>query len=199
MRVGEAMTSPAITVGPSTSCKAAAGLLARHQISALPVVDDRGRLLGIVSEADLLPLETTPDPRALATPLASRREPLPSRVDEVMTREVICVEEDTDLGLAARRMLEAGVRRLPVLRDDRVVGVISRHDLIKVMARRDEELEAGLRRLLAEEGVRLGELQVRVRDGVVELSGPDPNTLRLVQILARTVPGVLDVRTQPET
>jgi CBS domain-containing protein len=121
MRVGEAMTSPAITVGPSTSCKAA-GLLARHRISALPVVDDRSRLLGIVSEADLLPLENTPDPRALATPLAPRREPLPSRVDEVMTREVICVDEDTDLGLAARRMLEAGVRRLPVLRDDRVVG-----------------------------------------------------------------------------
>ncbi|HZU18596.1 MAG TPA: CBS domain-containing protein [Candidatus Dormibacteraeota bacterium] len=198
MRVGEVMTSPAITVGPDTSCKEAAGLLARHRISALPVVDDRHRLIGIVSEADLLPLETSPDPRALATPLAPRREPLPSRVDEVMTREVMSVDEDTDLGLAASRMLETGVKRLPVLRGDRVVGVISRHDLIKVMARRDEDLEAGIRRLLADEGMRLAGLGVRVRDGVVELSGQDPSTLRLAQILARTVPGVLDVRTRSE-
>jgi RNase P/RNase MRP subunit p30 len=66
--------------------------------------------------------------------------------------------------------------------------VISRHDLIKVMARQNEELEAGLRRLLAEEGARLA-----------ELSGRDRSTLRLAQILARTVPEVLDVRTRPET
>ena len=170
MRVGEAMTSPAITVRPDTSCKEAAGLLARHRISALPVVDGRGRLVGIVSEADLLPLEAVPDPRALATPVASRREPLPSRVEEVMTREVVSVDEGADLGLVARRMLEAGVRRLPVRRGDRVVGVISRHDLIKVMARSDEDLEADLQRLLAAEGLRLAGLQVRVRDGVVELS-----------------------------
>ncbi len=123
MRVGEAMTSPAITVRPDTSCKEAAGLLARHRISALPVVDGRGRLVGIVSEADLLPLEAVPDPRALATPVASRREPLPSRVEEVMTREVVSVDEGADLG-----------------------------------------------RLLAAEGLRLAGLQVRVRDGVVELS-----------------------------
>ncbi len=196
MRVGEAMTSPAITVRPGTSCKEAAGLLARHRISALPVVDERGRLVGIVSEADLLPLETTPDPRALATPLVPHPEPLPTRVDEVMTREVMSVDEDTDLGLAARRMLETGVKRLPVLHGDRVVGVISRHDLIKVMARSDADLEASIQRLLADEGMRLAGLRVRVRDGVVELSGQDRSTLRLAQILARTVPGVLDVRTR---
>ncbi len=199
MKVGEAMTSPAITARAGTSCKEAAGLLARHRISALPVVDEQGRLVGIVSEADLITLETTPDPRALATPVSPRSEPLPSCVDEIMTREVMSVDEDTDLALAARRMLETRVKRLPVLRGDRVVGVISRYDLIRVMARSDEDLRADIQRVLADEGMSLAALQVRVHDGVVELSGQDQSTLRLAQILARTVPGVLDVRARSGT
>ncbi len=171
------MTSPAITVGPDTHCKEAAALLVRHRISALPVVDTEGRLVGIVSEADLLALETTPDPRSQATPLRRRTEPLPSRVAEVMTVEVCTADEDTDLGIVAQRMIETGVKRLPVLRGDRVVGVVSRHDLLKVMARPDEDLEAAVRRTLTDEGMRLANLRVEVRDGVV-----------------RTVSGVLDVR-----
>src|SRR5215471_16304277 len=98
MKAKDAMTSPAITVAPDTHCKEAAALLVRHRISALPVVDASGRLVGLVSEADLLPLETAPDPRSQATPLPPRTEPVPRRVDEVMTPEVYTVDEDTDLG-----------------------------------------------------------------------------------------------------
>ena len=112
-----------------------------------------------------------------------------------MTEEVISAEEDTDLGFVAQRMIEANVKRLPILRGYRVVGVVSRHDLIKVMARSDQEIEANVRQTLADEGMRLGTLQVRVSDGVVDLSGGgDQGTLRLAEILARSVPGVLDVR-----
>src|SRR5438309_7655443 len=92
MRAKDAMTSPAITVTPETHCKDAAALLVEHRISALPVVDATGRLVGLVSETDLLPLETTPDPRSQATPLRPRLEPLPVRVDEVMSPEVYTVE-----------------------------------------------------------------------------------------------------------
>jgi CBS domain-containing protein len=195
MRAKDAMTSPAITVTPETHCKDAAALLVRHRISALPVVDGGGRLVGLVSEADLLPLEATPDPRSQATPLQPRVEPLPRLVEEVMTPDVYTVDEDTDLGLVAQRMLDANVKRFPVLRGNRVVGIVSRHDLVKVIARTDEEVQAGVQNALAEEGMRLGSLGVRVRDGVVELTGGgDRQTLRLAEILARSVPGVLDVR-----
>jgi len=189
------MTSPAITVSPETHCKDAAALLVKHRISALPVVDADSRLVGLVSEADLLPLETTPDPRSQAMPLPPRTEPLPRRVDEVMTQEVYTVEEDTDLGLVAQRMLEANVKRFPVMRGGRVAGIISRHDLVRVMARTDVDIESGVKRMLTEEGLRLTSLEVRVRDGVVELVGDsDRETLRLAEILARSVPGVLEVR-----
>jgi CBS domain-containing protein len=188
------MTSPAVTVTPRAHCKEAAALLVQHRISALPVVDGDGRLVGIVSEADLLPLETSPDPRSQATPLPTRPMPLPRLVADVMTPEVYTVEEGTDLGVVAQRMLEAGVKRFPVVRGGRVVGVVSRHDLVKVLARSDADVEAGVRRTLADEGMRLTTLGVAVRDGVVELTGADAQTLRLAEILARSVPGVLDVR-----
>ncbi|HXM55350.1 MAG TPA: CBS domain-containing protein [Candidatus Dormibacteraeota bacterium] len=195
MRAKDAMTSPAITVTPETHCKDAAALLVRHRISALPVVDANGRLVGLVSEADLLQLETTPDPRSQATPLPPRVEPVPRRVDEVMTPEVYTVDEDTDLGIVAQRMLEAGVKRFPVLRGDRVTGVVSRHDLVRVIARTDGDVEAGVKQALTEEGMRLSSVQVGVTDGVVELTGDgDRQTMRLAEILARSVPGVLDVR-----
>jgi CBS domain-containing protein len=92
-------------------------------------------------------------------------------------------------------MLEANVKRFPVMRGERLVGIISRHDLVRVIARTDEDVEAGVKRALTEEGLRLTSLEVRVRDGVVELLGDgDRQTLRLAEILARSVPGVLDVR-----
>jgi CBS domain-containing protein len=195
MRAKDAMTAPPITVTPDTHCKDAAALLVQHRISALPVVDAGGRLVGLVSEADLLTLETTPDPRSQVTPLPPRPMPVPRTVEEVMTPEVYTVDEDTDLGIVAQRMLEANVKRFPVLHGDRVVGIVSRHDLVKVIARTDEEVAAGVQRALNEEGMRLTSLGVRVRDGVVELTGDgDSQTLRLAEILARSVPGVLDVR-----
>jgi len=189
------MTAPAITVTPETHCKDAAALLVRHRISALPVVDAEGRLVGLVSEADLLTLETTPDPRSQATPLAARAEPLPRRVDEVMTSEVYTVDEHTDLGVVATRMLDAAVKRLPVMRGHQVVGVVSRHDLVRVIARADGDVEASVKQTLAEEGMRLSSLRIGVTDGIVELAGAgDRQTLRLAELLARSVPGVLDVR-----
>ncbi|MBO0687326.1 MAG: CBS domain-containing protein [Candidatus Dormibacteraeota bacterium] len=198
MRARDVMTSPAITVRPEAHCKDAAAILVEHRISGLPVVEADGRLVGVVSEADLLPLETTPDPRTQATPLSARTQPLPRRVDEVMTPDPYTVDEDADLAMVAQRMLEAGVKRFPVLRGRQVVGVISRHDLLKVIARTDPEVEEGVRRTISEEGMRLTNLRIQVRDGVATLSGDgDRGTLRLAEILARSVPGVLDVRLLP--
>lgn len=173
--------------------------MAKHDVSGLPVVDHESRVVGIVSEADLLPLETTPDPRAQATPVPARTMPLPTTVADVMTTQVLTVDEDTDLGEVAQRMIEAGVKRFPVLRGDRLIGVVSRHDLMKVIARTDADVEAQVRKALAELSMRLNGLEVRVSDGMVTLSGPaDSSTLRLAEVVTRSVPGVLDVRLRSE-
>src|SRR5204862_405358 len=83
-----------------------------------------------------------PGPRSQARPLMNRTPALPRLVVDVMTPEVYTVDEDTDLGIVAQRMLEANVKRFPVLRGDRVVGIVSRHDLVKVIASPDPEVEA---------------------------------------------------------
>ena len=116
-----------------------------------------------------------------------------------MSRNVLTVTEETDVGIAAQRMLEAGVKRLPVLRGEQVVGIVSRHDLLKVMAMDDGDIEERVRKALSEEGRRIGELNVTVKDGLVEISGTtDPRLLRLADVLVRSVPGVLDVRHVPQ-
>src|SRR3984893_1086763 len=194
MRASQVMTSPVVTVQPDTSIKEAARLLTESHISALPVVDEKG-LVGIASGAGPLNLETPPDPRAQMTPMPPRTRPLPSRVEEVMSRNVLTVTEETDVGIAAQRMLEAGVKRLPVLRGEQVVGIVSRHDLLRVMAMDDGDIEERVRKALSEEGRRIGELNVTVKDGLVEISGTtDTRLLRLADVLVRSVPGVLDVR-----
>jgi CBS domain-containing protein len=195
MRASQVMTTPAVTVWPETPIKEAARILTEKRISALPVVDSNGDVLGIVSEADLIALETQPDPRSQLTPIPPRAERLPSTVGEVMTKDVLSISEETDIGVAAQQMLEAGVKRLPVLRGRQVVGILSRRDLLKVLARDDRGIEESVRTALSEEGRRMGELTVNVRGGVVELSGTtDVRLLRLADVLARSVPGVLDVR-----
>jgi CBS domain-containing protein len=198
MRASQVMTSPVVTVQPDTSIKEAARLLTERRISALPVVDEKG-LVGIVSEADLIALETNPDLRSQITPTPPRTRPLPSRVEEVMSRNVLTIAEDTDVGIAAQRMLESGVKRLPVGRGEQVVGIVSRRDLLKVMAMDDGDIEERVRTALSEEGRRISELTVTVKNGLVELSGTtDTRLLRLADVLVRSVPGVLDVRHVPQ-
>lgn len=196
MLAKDLMSTPAITVRPETPCKEAADLLTRHGISSLPVVDEAGALVGIVSEADLLPLGTTVDPRAQARPLP--QAPQPSRVEEVMTRDPSTVDETLDVSLVAQLMLEGRLRHVPVLRGNTVTGVLSRRDLVRLLARRDEDIERAVQQALSQEGLRLANLRVQVREGIVELSGADPSTLRLGEILARSQPGVVQVRSREE-
>jgi CBS domain-containing protein len=191
MRVREAMTSPAVTVGPEATLKEAAQLLAGHRISALPVVDAGGRPVGIVSEADLVALEAGADPRLHLIPAAVSAAGA-RRVADVMSAPVVTVDADADIGLAAERMLEAGVKRLPVVEREKLVGILSRHDLIKLLAGSDDLIRSQVESALAEEGLR--GLVVRVVDGIAEFAGDvDPADLQLAEVLARTVPGVLGV------
>lgn len=127
MLVREVMTSPAVTVGPGQSVRDAIGLLDRLRITALPVVDDDGRPVGVVSEADLL---------REALGLAGR-----DTVGEVMTCRVLSVSADSDLIDAFAIMDGTAVKSLPVLLHGRVVGVLSRRDLVATLARGDLDQE----------------------------------------------------------
>jgi CBS domain-containing protein len=191
------MSHPVFTVTPDTDIKTAARLLVEHEISALPVVDAKGRLVGIVSEADLLPLETRPDPLSQATPLAPTAGTAPKTVAAVMTRDVVVVDAKSEVSQAARIMLEASIKRVPVMRGGRVVGILSRRDLIKVIARGDADIEAEIVRRLAGLGLgaAAGAGAVSVAGGVATIQVDDHGSgRRLAESVALTVPGVLEVQ-----
>ncbi len=189
------MSHPVITVAPDAGVKEAAKLLVTHGISALPVVDPTGRLVGIISEADLLSIETRPDPRTQATPMRPSAGSTPRTVSDAMTRKVITVTSESEVADAARIMIEADIKRVPVIDGRRLVGIVSRRDLIRVIARSDSDLQAELQRRLEEIGLAGGKGAVRVVAGIATIGTAAPgNERRLAESVALTVPGVLEVR-----
>lgn len=117
MKVREIMTSDVISVDESQEIEDAARLLARHRISGLPVVNANGSLVGLVTELDLIA-------RAGRT------------VGEVMSRGVISVSPDTEMEALAELLANRRIRRVPVLEHDKLVGIVSRSDLIRQIAMR---------------------------------------------------------------
>ena len=192
MKVTSVMSAPVITIAPQASIKAAARLLVSCGISALPVTDAKGALVGIVSEADLIQIETRPDPRAQATPMQATAGSAPRTVADVMTRKVVTVPTDCEVSQAARLMIEAEVKRLPVMDGERLAGIVSRRDLVKVIARGDEDLQAEVGRRLKELG---SEGSVTVDGGVatirIQAGGAGK---RLAETVALMVPGIMEVR-----
>jgi CBS domain-containing protein len=188
------MTSPAITINQEATLREAGDVLARRGISALPVVDDDGRLVGIVSQMDLIRLSTV-DAAQGAEAQSESKEPQPMRVAEIMTVEVVTVSPETDLHTVAQRLSDAHIRQVPVLSDTEPIGVVSRRDLIKWMARSDAALTLDVIAVLGDEARRLANLDVSVHEGVAHIEGEaGHDTLTLATKLARTVPGVTDAR-----
>jgi CBS domain-containing protein len=195
MKVGEVMTRPVITVRADTGIKEAARLLVELGISALPVVDRYEVLVGIVSEADLLPLETRPDPRSQATPLAPTAGRSPKTVAEVMTRDVLTVSAGSEISQTARMMLDNGIKSMPVVQGRRVVGIVSRRDLVRIIARRDKDVEDEVGLRLRELGLGIARDAVNVAAGIATIRiDADGSRRGLVESVALTVPGVLEVR-----
>lgn len=194
MLVKEMMTSPAITVAARTSVKDGLKLLDRHSVTALPVVSSEGRLVGIVSEADLLKDAVRHDDRTHLMPhehsVAERTEA--RRVEDVMSTLSMTVSPDSDVCDAVELMTGTAVKSLPVVEDGRVVGVVSRSDIVHLLARSDELIRAEIDELL-----RSAELHytVEVDDGHVLLEGSrDPHQQKVAEVIAGAVQGVLSVR-----
>lgn len=193
MLVRDVMTSPAITVPPRTTVKEGLRLLDRHHVTALPVVTGEGRLLGIVSEADLLQDAVRHDQRAhlLPHPEAETQNP-PRDVEDVMSTLSFTVSPADDLSDAVDLMTSTAVKSLPVVEDGRVVGVVSRSDIVHLLARGDDTLRAEVDEMLRSAGL---ECQVDVEDGHVLIDGPeDPHQRTVAEVIAGAVPGVMTVR-----
>jgi CBS domain-containing protein len=142
------MSSPPIYVKPDTSVAEIADLLTKNRISGVPVVDEEMRVVGIVTEADLF-LKQQPVPFSLvrATTLLNRWVPPESvervreeleqaKAEDVMTRAVICADIDQTIGEVARVMVQHDVKRVPVTENGKLVGMLTRYDMIRRMAQR---------------------------------------------------------------
>ncbi len=195
MRADAVMTGNVCVVAPDVSLRDAAALLMRRDIRGLPVVDADGVLVGMITEADLVRVGSAPDPRLHARRDLAAAPNAPQTVGEIMSTPVVAARADADLADVARIMLSAQLTRLPILDDrDRLVGLVSRRDLVRLLTRPDSDIAADVRQVLADWYANVTPT-VEVTDGEVVLAGPAAAVPDLLRALIRAIPGVLAVRT----
>ena len=194
-RVGDVMSTDVVTVGKGTSCKEVARIMTGRRVNAVPVVTDDGRVMGMVSEADVLRKQERDFSRFVAgLPRRTRRERAQARARcaaELMSSPAITIHPDAPVGAAARLMNGHRIRRLPVVDPSgKLIGIVSRRDLLSVFVRPDEEIADEVRGALG--GILLeqpGNAEVTVRDGVVILSG-SLSRAELIPVAERLASGV---------
>ncbi|MFD0274629.1 CBS domain-containing protein [Kitasatospora sp. NPDC127111] len=185
--VREVMTHAVVAVGRDAPFREIVETLQRWKVSALPVLAGDGRVIGVVSEADLL--------------VAQDRDPEHAReltAGAMMSVPAVTVHPDSPTAEAARTMARGHLKRLPVVdAEDRLVGIVSRGDLLRVHLRTDEDLTEQVRfELVATLGPeQAAGVDVRAKEGRITLSGglPDVTALPVLERLVSAVPGVVDV------
>ncbi|HSF85445.1 MAG TPA: CBS domain-containing protein [Acidimicrobiia bacterium] len=192
--VAEAMTKSVVTVAPDASVTTAARIMRDTGISGLPVVDKHGKVVGILTEADLLHRAVLPDLTALEG-RRTRHETPGSTVADLMSRQVVGVHKGDPLAKAARLMEKSRLRRLVVVGDDFTLeGIISRRDVVAALARSDREIEDEIRSGVIDEilGLRPDDFDVVVHEGIVLLAGTVADEREVVR-LERLVGSILGV------
>jgi CBS-domain-containing membrane protein len=184
MKASDVMVLPVITVKPYSSVKEAARTLLTHHISGVPVVDDQGKLIGIISEYV----------KAHAR-----------KVADVMTRQVVTATPDTPLYEVANLLERHSIKRVPILRDGQLVGIVSRANLIQAVAGAREKLQVSptdaairarlLDHLNKQRWAHTARLNVTVDDGVVSLWGITNSDAErtAIRVAAEAIPGVRTV------
>ncbi|MGW3397545.1 CBS domain-containing protein [Streptomyces hydrogenans] len=203
-RIEELMTREVVSLRGDAPFKEIVRVLAHHRITAVPVVDGTNRVLGIVSEGDLLrktadqaavPGDTPPVPGLEAWERAKAEG---TRAEELMSAPPVCARPGWTVVEAARLMEVQGVKRLPVVDDqDRLVGIVSRRDLLGIFLRDDD----GIRREITDDvlagtlGLGPDVVSVEVKDGRVELAGTVPyrGMVPAIERMCATVDGVVSV------
>lgn len=222
MHAADVMTACVVSISPDSSVFDAAELLVSMHFSALPVVDDSGKIVGIVSEADLMrrpEIGTAPHHSWLSRMLADEGKAAAEyvafhsrRVGDVMTRKVIVVRAEATLAEVAESMVKHKVKRVPVVSDNAVVGIVSRSDLLRVLMSREPQGEAAASSDMELRGRVLTAVNkqtwsstwptnVLVNSGVVHLWGfASSNTiLNAYRVAAENVPGVKKVKNHMRT
>jgi CBS domain-containing protein len=192
MNAGDVMTRQIVSVTPKTSIQDMAQLMLKNRISGLPVIDGNGNLVGIVTEGDCLRrVETDTEPRRrrwvefLMGPDQLSNEYVHAhggKVSEVMTSDPVTVTEDTPLYEVVHLMEKRRIKRIPVLRGQQIVGIVSRADLLRALASTAREIapseidDAAIRNQVLAELARqswgpANLINVTVRDGIVDLWG----------------------------
>ena len=146
MKARDIMTTKIVTVGPETPVKEVAALLVEHKISGIPVVDEAGSVMGMVSEGDVLRKKIAPKTPDVLSILGAMvyydgakeyqeafRKMAANTAQEIMTEPVIAVDVDDDFGKVGQVILDHHIKRVPVLDKGKLVGLISRSDLVKLM------------------------------------------------------------------
>jgi CBS domain-containing protein len=178
VKIRDVMTTDIVSVKPSTPLKDVAELLLDYRISGVPVVDELGALVGVVSEADFVAKEAGVDEQRsswVSWLTGGSQEDRHSEAlvaartaGEAMTSPVVTIGPEHPLSDAARRMTEFRINRLPVTEHGRLIGIVTRADIVRAYARSDDELLTAARDALrAVDGLRVD----AVRDGIVTLSG----------------------------
>ncbi|MER5207982.1 CBS domain-containing protein [Streptomyces sp. NPDC002825] len=185
--VDDVMTHAVVSARLDAPVKEIVRSMQRWGVSAVPVLSAEGRVVGVVSEADMLG----------KVPGEGRDGGVPVTAGSLMSAPAVTVPRDATIAGAARLMGRGHLKRLPVVDEDgRPVGVVSRGDLLKVYLRADAEVAEDVRHELLTHLIAEGDaaLTVRVADGAVTLSGrlPESVTVDLALRLARAVPGVVD-------
>lgn len=189
MKAREIMSKPAITVTGETPLKRVAQLMVEHEIALVPVVDEEGALVGIVSEADLLRANTSPARGEVVA--RTTREAAPGTAATAMTLDVVAAGETADVADLFPLMVERHLKGVPVVRPDGVVvGVVARRDLLRLLVRTDADVHDDVLEILDHVGEE--PYSIEVVDGVVTINRwLEPATRRRIEALVRAVPGVM--------
>jgi CBS domain-containing protein len=215
MRAHQIMTRPVITVSPDTTILEAANLMLQRHISGLPVVDAAGKLVGIVSESDFIRrseigtqrkrnrlLNFILGPGQAATDFVHEHG---GKIAEIMTPEPVTITEDTSLEAIVTLMEKNRLKRLPVIRNDRVVGIVSRANLLQAVASLarqipdptadDDHIRNRIIDALGKNDWCPHGLNVVVRDGIVHLGGiiTDERSRQAALVCAENIAGVKKV------
>lgn len=213
MRVKDVMTTVVVRISPDNSVRQAARLMFDNHVSGVPVVDDEGNLLGIISEGDLIrrtELYSGANTSQSGTELAADDRAAAYvkrcswRVGDAMTAGPVTIDEDASVSRAAKMMQDRGIKRIPVVRSGELVGIVSRRDLLQaILSTRvddtpvdDDAIRRSVTARLGEDtGLEGSDLTVAVSDGVVHLWGKveTPGCRRAARLLAENVHGVRGV------